>query len=147
MRLPIDAEKALSAVRLRVRFYETDLMGIVHHSKYLWYFEAARVEWLRRRGVTYADWAARGIHLPVVDVQLKYLMPARFDDELTIETSLGEQRLASVRFDYRILRGQDLLTTGATRLACVNQDHAVRRIPEEVHEVLRSAETQPPSLI
>ena len=147
MRHPIDAEKALSTVRLRVRFYETDLMGIVHHSKYLWYFEAARVEWLRRRGVTYADWAARGIHLPVVDVQLKYHMPARFDEELAIETALGEQRAASVRFDYRILRGADLLTTGSTRLACVNEAHAVRRIPEEVHEVLRSAESVAASLI
>ena len=58
-------------MRLRVRFYETDLMGIVHHGSYVSYLEVARVEWLRRRGVAYATWAQRGLHLAVVDLALK----------------------------------------------------------------------------
>ena len=79
-------------------------MGIVHHSNYLAYFEAGRVEWLRRRGVTYADWASRGIHLPVVEASVRYRAPARFDDVIAIETHLVELRAASVRFEYRMER-------------------------------------------
>ena len=61
---PIDPVLARSVVRLRVRFYETDLMGIVHHGSYVGYLEVARVEWLRRRGVAYATWAQRGSPRP-----------------------------------------------------------------------------------
>src|SRR5438132_11070993 len=117
---PLDPSRALTRSRLRVRFCETDLMGIVHHSNYLAYFEAGRVEWLRRRGVAYTDWAARGMHLPVVDAQVRYRAPARFDDLIDVETALGELRAATLRFDYRILRAGLLLCEGATRLACVN---------------------------
>ena len=101
---PLDPERAITRSRLRVRFCETDLMGIVHHSNYLAYFEAGRVEWLRRRGVTYADWAARGIHLPVVEASVRYRAPARFDDVIAIETRLVELRAASLRFEYRMER-------------------------------------------
>src|SRR5450755_4199220 len=100
----VDAAVAMTTVRLRVRFCETDLMGIVHHSNYLAYFEAGRVEWLRRRGVTYADWAARGIHLPVVEASVRYRAPARFDDIIAVETRLVEIRAAPLRFEYRMER-------------------------------------------
>src|ERR1700761_4004333 len=103
----IDPVAAKSVVRLRVRFYETDLMGIVHHGSYVAYLEVARVEWLRRRGVAYGTWAARGMHLAVVEMSLRYRAPARFDDELDVETMLGEKKAASIRFDYRILRAAD----------------------------------------
>jgi acyl-CoA thioester hydrolase len=127
-----------SVVRVRVRFHETDLMGIVHHASYLSYMEVARVEWLRRRGVTYAAWAQSGLHLPVVEVSLKYRAPARFDDEIDVEISLHEIRAASVRFDYRIARPSDgtLCAEGSTRLACVDGRHALRRISPEMAEVL-----------
>lgn len=133
---PLDAAKCTSCMHFRVRFCETDLMGIVHHSNYLVYFEAGRVEWLRRRGVTYASWAARGIHLPVVEVGVKYRAPARFDDELELDTTLGELRAASVRFDYVLRRGSQVLSEGMTRLACIDDAHQIRRIPGEVHDVL-----------
>ena len=117
-------------------FRGDDLMGIVHHSNYVLYFEAARVTWLRRRGVTYATWAAAGIHLPVVDMTLQYKRPARFEDELVIETTLAKVTAATLIYEYRILRGEELLTTGMTRLACVGKDHAVRRIPAEMKSIL-----------
>ncbi len=126
---------------MRVRFGETDLMGIVHHSHYVAYMEVARVEWLRRRGLTYADWANRGLHLPVVDLTIRYRAPARFDDELDVETTLAEVRAASVRFDYRIVRAADrtLCAEGSTRLARVDDQHVLRRIsPEMVAELMRS---------
>jgi acyl-CoA thioester hydrolase len=151
---PLDPTRALTRSRLRVRFCETDLMGIVHHSNYLAYFEAGRVEWLRRRGVTYGDWAARGMHLPVVEAGVRYRAPARFDDVITIETRLVELRAASLRFEYRMERGAarsrgepretELLAEGSTRLACVDDKHAVRRFSQEMLAVLGSAETAPP---
>ncbi len=138
----IDPVAARSVVRMRVRFYETDLMGIVHHGSYVGYLEVARVEWLRRRGVAYASWAQRGLHLAVVDLALKYRLPARFDDELDVEVALGEWRAASIRFDYRVLRAADgaLLAEGSTRLACVDAQGALRRIHEEMADVLKRGE-------
>src|SRR5271155_5601112 len=98
---PLDLERAITRSRLRVRFCDTDLMGIVHHANYLAYFEAGRVEWLRRRGVTYATWTERGMHLPVVEANVRYRAPARFDDVLHVETSLVQLRALSLRFAYR----------------------------------------------
>ena len=134
---------ARSVVRVRVRFGETDLMGIAHHASYAIYLEVARVEWLRRRGVTYAAWADRGVHLPVVELSVTYRAPARFDDELDVETVLAQVRAASVRFDYRIVRTRDatLCAQGSTRLACVGARGELRRLSKEMVEALARAET------
>src|SRR5215207_7741686 len=105
-------------MEVRVRFCETDLMGIVHHASYLVYFEAGRVEWLRRRGVAYADWAGRGVHLPVVEAHASYRAPARFDDLLDIETTLAELRTVSLKFTYKIHRNGEPIAQGMTRLGC-----------------------------
>ena len=74
---------------MRVRFFETDLMGIVHHASYLTYVEAGRVEYLRARGADYRDLARSGFHMPVVEASLAYKRPAYFDDELVVETRLA----------------------------------------------------------
>jgi acyl-CoA thioester hydrolase len=137
---PIDPVAARSVVRVRVRFDETDLMGIVHHANYLSYMEVARVEWLRRRGATYATWTQRGLHLPVVEVSVRYRAPARFDDELDVETVLAEVRAATVRFDFRLLRVDDsvVCAEGWTRLAHVDAQHVIRRLSREtVAEFMR----------
>ena len=120
-------------------------MGIVHHAEYLKYFEVGRVEWLRRRGITFASWTTQGIHLPVVLATLTYRAPARFDDSITVETRLAELRWASVRYTYAITRGTDLLVSGETRLACVDASNALRRIPPEVLATLAGAELDSPS--
>jgi acyl-CoA thioester hydrolase len=142
MHAAIDPVAARSVVRLRPRFYETDLMGIVHHGSYVGWFEVARVEWLRRRGVTYASWAERGLHLAVVELDVRYRSPARFDEELDVETVLGEVRAASIRFDYRVHRATAplLIAEASTRLACVDGKGALRRIHAEMAEVLARAE-------
>jgi acyl-CoA thioester hydrolase len=147
MQLPhLDAAKAVTRSELRVRFCETDLMGIVHHAQYLTYFEAGRVEWLRRRGITYTSWTEQDIHLPVVDATLKYRAPARFDDILVVETRLADLRWASVRYTYVITRGADLVAEGETRLACINGAHSLRRIPPDVLAILAGGELGSPSL-
>jgi acyl-CoA thioester hydrolase len=134
----IDPAHARSVVRVRVRFVETDAMAVVHHANYASYMETGRIEWLRRRGVTYAAWARSGVHLPVVDLAIKYKSPARFDDELDVETTLVEAGAASVRFEYRILRCADgvLCADGSTRLACVDDRGALRRITDEMVQAL-----------
>jgi acyl-CoA thioester hydrolase len=136
----IDLGRAASRLALRVRFCETDLMGIVHHANYLAYLEAGRVDWLRKRGVTYADWAAQGRHLPVVDCTLRYRAPARFDDVIEIETRLSELRAVSLRYDYSITRAGVLLVEGSTRLASVDHAHRLHRFTDEMLDVLTSSE-------
>jgi acyl-CoA thioester hydrolase len=121
---------------MRVRFFETDLMGIAHHAAYLTYVEAARVEYLRRRGADYRAFVDSGYHMPVIEPHLEYTRPARFADELTLEVRLGALTRVTLRFDYRVLRGDELLCTGHTTLACVDNEHRPRRLPEGVVEVL-----------
>jgi acyl-CoA thioester hydrolase len=135
-----------SRYALLVRFCETDLMGIVHHANYLTYMEAGRVDWLHRRGISYEEWARRGIHLPVVDASLRYKKAARFDETLVIETTCQSQSRVTVQFGYRIVRGDELICTGETVLACVGLNLALKRIPEDIAEVFRSAETVSPAL-
>lgn len=115
-------------------------MGIVHHATYLIYFEAGRVEWLRRRGITYAEWTARGVQVPVATASVQYRAPSRFDDELAIETTLAKVRSVSLDYTYRILRGPTLIAEGATRLACIGPDDKLLRIPDEIREALHAGE-------
>ncbi len=139
----IDPGKATTTSTLRVRFCETDLMGIVHHATYLVYFEAGRVEWLRRRGITYADWTARGVQSPVASAEVQYRAPSRFDDVLAIETTLSKLRSVSLDYTYRILRGDTLVAEGFTRLACIDMNNKLLRLPEEIREMLLRGETVP----
>jgi acyl-CoA thioester hydrolase len=125
---------------MRVRFFETDLMGIVHHAAYLTYVEAGRVEYLRARGADYRALVLRGFHMPVVEAHLEYKRASRFDDELVVETRLGALTRVTVRFDYRVLRGGELLAAGHTLLACVDEAHRPRRIPPDVVALLRGPE-------
>lgn len=137
---PLSPEKSSTRVTVRVRFCETDLMGIVHHANYLIYAEAGRVEWLRRRGVTHADWTKRGIFLPVIETGFTYRAPARFDDEVIVETRLALVRSVSLRFEVRLLREGTLLAEGFTRLACVDATHSLQRIPEDVLAIMAAGE-------
>jgi acyl-CoA thioester hydrolase len=139
---PADAR---STTRLRVRFVDTDLMGITHHGAYFTYLEAARVDWLRRRGATYADWANQGLHLAVIEVHAAYNHPARFDELLDIETTLTELRSASLRFDYRILRAGKVIHVAWVKLACIDDEGRVRRMSDAVRAVMLAKEHVQPS--
>ncbi|MFO0551392.1 MAG: acyl-CoA thioesterase [Polyangiaceae bacterium] len=125
----------------RVRFCDTDLMGIVHHANYLAYFEAGRVDWLHKRGITYEMWVRQGIHLPVVETALRYKKAARFDDWLAVESICSAVTRVTVRFDYTIRRGEDELCTGHTLLACVGDDLLPKRIPNEIAHVFHAPES------
>lgn len=136
----IDPAKSVTRTEMRVRFCETDLMGVVHHSNYLVYFEVGRVDWLRKRNITYADWTDRGVQVPVVDAKLRYRAPARFDDLLSIETTLTLLRNVSLDYSYRIVRGDAVLAEGSTRLACIDQHGKLLRMPEAIRELLLGGE-------
>ncbi len=131
---------------VRVRFCDTDMMGVVHHSNYIKYFELARIEYLRRRGLNYVTWVNMGLHLPVIAVESRYRKPAFLDDLLTIETRLSTLTRVKVGFDYRVLRpeenGEQEIAVGSTLLACVGNDHLPLRMSKEAEQLLLSPELQ-----
>lgn len=105
---------------LRVRYAETDQMGIVYYGNYPQYFEIARTEWLRALGYTYRDMEEQGIMLPVRDLQIRYKAPARYDDLLRVETRVEDKPDRRIRFDHKIFNeAETLLTTGSVELVFV----------------------------
>jgi acyl-CoA thioester hydrolase len=106
----------VSETRLRVRYAETDQMGVVYHSNYIIWFEVGRVELLRAMGHTYREMEQDNIHLPVVEVRCRYKLPAMYDDEILIRTSLKNVRESLIHFHYEIRRTgeEQLLAEGET---------------------------------
>ena len=115
----------------RVGFYETDAMGIVHHSNYLRFFENARVVWLETHDKSYPEWIEMGLHFAVTHADLDYRQSARFDDILDVTTWLEWVRGASLAMAYTIVCRSTLLVTGRTEHASINDAGKVRRIPKE----------------
>lgn len=103
--------------KIRVRYGETDQMGVVHHGNYAQYFELARIEWLENIGISYKAMEKNGVMLPVYKMNIKYIRPAHFDDLLYIETSLKNKPTAKIDFQYFIRNKEGkLLTEGETVL-------------------------------
>ncbi len=131
MTASIPAGATTSMVRHRVHFYETDAMGIVHHSNYLRFFENARVVWLETHDKSYPEWIEMGLHFAVTHAELDYRQSARFDDILEITTWLESVHGASLAMAYTIVCRSELLVTGRTEHAAINAEGRVRRIPKE----------------
>jgi len=99
-------------IEVRVRYSETDQMGVVYHGNYIPYFEIGRVEWLRNKGVSYKSMEENGIALPIVSMTLNYKKPARYDELLTVKTKFRSQTSVKIEFDCEIWNEQkELLTT------------------------------------
>lgn len=127
--------------RIRVIYGDTDQMGVVYYANYLRYFEAGRNEYIRAKGLRYRDFEeAYGLRLPVAEAAVSYRLPARYDDLLDVEISIGQVRRASARFEYRILREGALLATGHTVHACVDLAGRVQRLPAELLSRLTQGE-------
>ena len=108
-------------IQIRVRYSETDQMRVVYHGNYAQYFEMGRVEWLRNKGVSYKWMEDSGIMLPVVSLTMNYKKPARYDDLLTLKTTLKNQSTVKIEFDYELYNeAQELLTTGSSILVFVD---------------------------
>lgn len=106
---------------VRVRYAETDQMGVVYHGNYAQYFEMGRVEWLRNLGVSYKWMEDNGVMLPVVSLEMNYKKPAKYDDLLRVKTLLKSQTSVKIEFDYEIYNEDNqLLTTGYSMLVFVD---------------------------
>jgi acyl-CoA thioester hydrolase len=121
----------ISVVVHRVPFYETDAMGIVHHSNYIRHMELARIVWLDEHHRPYREYVAEGLHFATTRVEVDYRRSAAYDDELAIVTWMEWVRGASLRMAYEIRRGDVVLVTGATEHAVVDLAGRLRRIPQE----------------
>ena len=134
-----------SCVHVWVPFYDADPMGVVHHANYLRYFENARIEWFRRRGITQATMNGPDLQLAVVESQVWYRSAARFDDNLMIEVHLHEMKHISMEFAYRAVVRDDassgeprLVAEGRTVHACVGKSLRLKKIPPDMRELLMS---------
>lgn len=129
-------EKVVEA-RVRVRYAETDQMGVVYHANYLIWFEVGRVEFIRRLGLSYKQMETEeNCMIAVVEASVRYRCSARYDDELVIETRLTASRSSVVRFGYRILRlsDQTLLCEGTTVHVVVDREMKKTKLPEKYAE-------------
>lgn len=107
----------------RIRYAETDQMGIVYHGNYAQFFELGRTEWLRSKGVSYKDMESEGIVLPVISLNTNFKKSAFYDDVLTIKTSLVKKPSVKIEFDYEIVnQNNELITTGNSILAFLNSE-------------------------
>ena len=118
--------------QVRVRYAETDQMGVVYHGNYAQYFEMGRVEWLRNMGVSYKWMEENGVMLPVVSLSMNYKKPARYDDLLTVKTMLKSQTSVKIEFDYEIYNEEnELLTTGYSMLVFVDMKSGRPMLPPD----------------
>jgi len=127
--------------RVRVRYAETDQMGVVYHANYLVWFEVGRVELMRQRGLDYKRLEMEeGCLIAVVEATARYKAPARYDDELIVETTVLSVRGPIIRFGYRILRVEDgqLLCEGETVHVVIGRDMKRRAMPKKYAEILGS---------
>ena len=121
---------------VRVRYAETDQMGVAYHSNYFIWFEVGRVELMRSLGFSYVALEKGGCGLPVVEAMCRYRGPARYDDLLTIETTVQALRGSIVIFSYVLRRGVDLLAEAETKHVAVDRDLKPRRLPEQEYAAL-----------
>ncbi len=125
-----------STSSVRVRYAETDQMGIAWHGNYLAWFEVARTDLLRAEGLTYRELERDGLRLPVIEAQARFVRPAQYDDLLEIHASIASLGRARVRFLYEVQRAGEVLATGSTEHAAVDERGRPRRLPEELRRRL-----------
>lgn len=126
-------------IQIRVRYNETDAMGFLHHSNYLCYFEVGRTELFRAQGGSYRRMEELGLYFVVAKLEVRYRRPARYDDLLTLETSIARVTPAKLEHSYRLLRGDEVLAEANSVIACVNGKGEVQRIPEDLVGLTKTA--------
>ncbi len=117
-------------IEIRVRYQETDAMGVLHHANYLTYFEIGRTELLRANGYDYREVEEGGLFMVIVEIRCRYRRPARYDDLLRLRTSAIRTTAAKIEHEYQLFRGDELLADGHSTLACVDRSGKLQRVPE-----------------
>ena len=137
--VPATALAGTRRTRVRVRYAETDQMGVVYYANYLVWFEVARVEWLRQGGWSYRDMEHGGTALPVIEAHCEYRQPARYDDEIEIAARVTLLTPVRVRFDYDVVRVADnaLAAVGHTVHAAVDTEGKPCRLPPTLKDMLK----------
>lgn len=126
-----------STTRIRIYYSDTDWGGVVYYANYLKYAEAGRTEWLRDHGVNLSDFHKLGFMFVVVDVHARYRAPARYDDNLEVVTSVAERTSLTMTFETKVYnQSHKHLVTVSAKLACVNTDGQVERMPPEMAQLL-----------
>ena len=127
-------------IQVRVRYSETDQMGVVYHGSYIPFFEMGRVEWLRNKGVSYKSLEESGIALPIVSMSINYKKPARYDDLLTIKTRFKKYSSVKIEFECEIFGEQnDVLTTAHFILVFVDMKTGRPMVPpREILEIIQT---------
>ena len=112
----------IDEIQIRVRYGETDQMGVVYHGNYALYLEMGRIEWLRKLGVSYKLMEEQGVMLPVVSLNVNYKKPAGYDDVIKVKTKLKNKPTAKIEFEYEISNDKgEILTTASTVLVFVDK--------------------------
>ncbi len=124
-----------------VRYAETDAMGIVHHSAYIVWFEEGRSAYMRAIGLPYSRVERMGYYFTVVEVHARYLVPARYDERVRVETRISDLKSRGLTFAYRVMRDADdeLLVEGYSRHICIDHQGNIRRIPPALMELLAAS--------
>ncbi|MBA4068071.1 MAG: thioesterase [Isosphaera sp.] len=117
-------------IQVRVRYAETDRMGLLHHANYLVYFEQARTELLRARGGSYKALEDQGFFLVVAKVEIRYRLPAHYDDVLTVRTTVARATPVRLEHRYEVLRDGAVICEANTTLACVDRAGKLQPMPE-----------------
>jgi acyl-CoA thioester hydrolase len=127
----------LQRTRVRVRYAETDRMGVAYYANYFVWFEVGRTDWLRHTGWTYREMEGDGVSLPVIEAQCEYRQPARYDDEIEIATRGTLVTQVRVRFDYQLTRAEDqaAIAAGHTVHAAVDRGGRPCRLPARVRDM------------
>jgi acyl-CoA thioester hydrolase len=118
------------SIDIRVRYSETDAMGFLHHANYFVYFEMGRTELLRAQGGNYREVEEQGLFMVVIKLECRYRKPARYDDVLTLRTRVTRVTPAKIEHEYKLYRGDELLTEATSVLACLDRNGEVQRIPD-----------------
>lgn len=126
-------DRFVSETTFRVRYAETDAMGIVHHASYVVYFEEGRSSYARQRGHAYSEVEKAGYYLTVTEVNARYLVPARYDQAVTVKTWLAEMKSRGLTFAYEIVDAGNnkTLVTGSSKHICITHEGKVTHVPEE----------------
>ena len=110
------------SIKIKVRYCETDQMGLVHHGSYINYFEEARIAWISNLGFSYNEMEKSGIILPVSKLNVSYIRPVYFDDVLVVSVELTEMPTSRLIFNYTIKNKDEIVVTGTTVLAFLNKE-------------------------
>lgn len=126
----------IHSVNLRVRYQETDQMGVVYYANYYVWFEVARTEYFRNLGFPYRNLEKEGIYLVVVNSSCQYKQPAHYDDQITVKSRISSIKNTSFIFEYEVEREKDILAVGKTVHVFINRKGKPVKIPAKVRELI-----------